>query len=433
MINSLSFGVISIALCAMFVSCGSEEKDAGSNGIEYWTAPSLEMSKFEKVIVEKWNSTHEDTQIDWKTIPAGITSEEVILTAIATRTGPDVISNIFGGFAAQLANAGVIVALDTLPGFWDVVEMRKMTNIVRNNWFYKGHVYVMPSYTNPVMVLYNEEMLDKFGITELPRTYSEFFALLEKVCIPNKVYGLTVDVSSKWYSRWFDYLTLYASASGGEPFIDIDENEAFLDTKYGNAVTEFYFRLFDEGYAPRFEIQDGFEKGVFFASIKGTGSTGRIKKLYPDLKYKIAPLLVPDYYPEDAPIYTLADSKGMAIFESSNNKDKAWEFMKWYFSGEHDSLWIDLTNYLPAREDLTTNPVFTTYFDENPKAKLYADNLDFSVSHVMTAKTIEIQTILNRELWQPIIFGVKSPAQASKDANTAIQRILESGPRIFHK
>ncbi len=431
MINSLPAGLISITLCAMFSSCGTNERDAASNGIEYWTAPSIELSKFEKQVVDKWNSTHQETQIDWKTIPAGNTSEEVILTAIATRTGPDVISNIFGGFAAQLADAGVIVALDTLPGFWDVVENRKMTNIVRDNWFYKGHIYVMPVYVNPEMVWYNKEMLDKFGITELPRTYSEFFRLLEIVTVPNKVYGLTVDVSSKWFRRWFDYLTLYASASGGVPYIDVDKNEAFLDSNYGIAVTEFFFKIFDEGYAPRFDIQDGFEKEVFFASIKGAGSTVRIKKLFPDLKYEIGPILVPDDYPENAPIYTLAESKGMVLFESSNNKDKAWDFMKWYFSGEHDSLWIALTNYLPAREDLTSNPIFTSYFDDNPTAKIYADILEFTVPLVLSAKTVEIQTSLNRELWQPIIFGTKSPAQASRDANTAIQRILKSGPSDF--
>lgn len=431
--SSLTSELISILLCTVLVSCGSEDKKADSNGIEYWSAPSVELSKFEKQVVDKWTSSHEETPIDWKTIPAGTTSEEVILTAIATRTGPDVISNIFGGFAAQLADAGVIVALDTLPGFWDVVENRHMTNIVRNNWFYKGHIYVMPIYINPELMWYNEEMFDNCGFTEVPRTYSEFFALLENECIPDNVYGLTVDVSSKWYRRWFDYLTLYAGASGGKPFIDIDKNEAFLDSKYGIAVTEFYYKIFDEGYAPRFEIQDGFRKGVFFASLKGAGNVVRTKLLYPNLRYKIAPLLVPDDYPEDAPIYTLAESKGMVLFESSNNKDKAWEFMKWYFSGEHDSLWISLTNYLPAREDLTTNPIFIKYFLDNPNTKLYADIVEFTVPIVLTAKTVEIQTILTRELWQPIIFGTKSPTEASRDANVAIERILESGPRIFNK
>lgn len=103
--------------------------------------------------------------------------------------------------------------------------------------------------------------------------------------------------------------------------------------------------------------------------------------------------------------------------------------MKWYFSGEHDSLWIALTKYLPAREDLTSNPIFASYFDDNPNAKLYADIAEYIVPHVLTAKTVEIQTSLNRELWQPIIYGTKSPAEASRDANIAIQRILKSGPQ----
>ncbi|MCH8069537.1 MAG: extracellular solute-binding protein [Candidatus Marinimicrobia bacterium] len=410
------------------MSCHSSKVKDAAKDVSYWTAPSVELSRFESKMVEEWNSSHPDSPIDWKTIPAGTTSEEVLLTAIATRTGPDICSNIFGGFAAQLADAQVLVALDTLPGFWDVMEKRKMTNIIRNNWFYKGHVYVIPVYVNPEMMWYNKKMLDKLGITKLPRTYSEFFTLLEKVCIPQEVYGLTVDVSSKWYRRWFDYLTLYAAASGGEPYINVKEKEALLDNQAGIAVTQFFYQIFEKGYAPRFEIQDGFQKELFFASIKGAGEIVRTKRMYPDLEYVITPLLVPDYYPINEPVYTLAESKGMVLFNTSRKKGEAWDFMKWYFSGEHDPLWLELTNFLPAREDLIGNPIFIEYFNNNPDIKLYAETLDFSVPLVLTPQTVEIQTILNRELWQPIIFGLKSPAIASRDANQTIQRILISGP-----
>ncbi|MEE9119245.1 MAG: extracellular solute-binding protein, partial [Calditrichia bacterium] len=128
-------------LCSLVVanmSCSSSNDTSNAAKIVYWTAPSVEVTEFETEIVAEWNSTHPDIQIDWKTIPAGRSSEEVILTAIATKTGPDICSNIFGGFAAQLADAKVIVALDTLPGFWEVVEKRKMTDIINKNWFYKG-------------------------------------------------------------------------------------------------------------------------------------------------------------------------------------------------------------------------------------------------------------------------------------------------------
>ena len=414
-----------IALVFFLLSCRTHVE---SQNITYWTAPSLELSQFEKGIVDEWNSSHSDSPIDWKTIPAGISSEEVLLTAIATRTGPDICANIFGGFASQLADAGVIVALDTMPGFWDLVQRRNMTNIIRNNWIYKGHVYVLPVYTNPEMIWYNTEMLSTFNITEIPRTYSEFFAILEEVCSANDIYGLHIDVSSKWYKRWFDYLTFYAAAAGGSPYLDMEKGEAFFDQEAGIAVTTFYSQLFARRFAPKFEIQDGFQKGLFLAAIKGAGDIVRATRMYPDLKYHIAPLLVPDNYPTDNPIYTLAESKGMVLFNSTRNKDIAWDFMMNYFSEEHDSLWLDITNYLPVREDLLSNPIFEKYFDDNPAIKRYALITEFSVPLSITPHTVQIQTILNRELWQPIIYGLKSPVVASKDANSAINRILKSGP-----
>ncbi|MEE8437489.1 MAG: extracellular solute-binding protein [Candidatus Neomarinimicrobiota bacterium] len=426
MIKHFTTLVIFITVTAIVMSCHSSTAEA--KDVSYWTAPSVELSKFESRMVKKWNLIHPDSRIDWKTIPAGTTSEEVLLTAIATRTGPDICSNIFGGFAAQLADAKVLVALDTMPGFWDVMEKRNMTNIIRKNWLYNGHVYVIPVYVNPEQMWYNKKMLDTLGITELPRTYSEFFILLDAVITSQNVYGLTVDISSKWYKRWFDYLTLYAAAAGGEPYIKVKEKEAFFDNQAGIAVTEFFFKVFEKGYAPRFEIQDGFQKELFFASIKGAGEITRTRRMYPDLEYVIAPLLVPDYYPLNEPVYTLAESKGMVMFNTSQKKGEAWDFMKWYFSGRHDSLWLELTNFLPAREDLIDNPVFTGYFNNNRDIKLYAKALNYSVPLVLTPQTVEIQTILNRELWQPLIFGLKSPLAASRDANQTIRRILKSGP-----
>ncbi len=414
-----------IALVSFILACRTQVE---SQDITYWTAPSLELSRFEKEIVGEWNSSHLDAQIDWKTIPAGISSEEVLLTAIATKTGPDICANIFGGFASQLADAGVIVALDTMPGFWDLVQKRNMTNIIRNNWFYKGHVYVLPVYTNPEMIWYNKEILNTFNITELPRTYSEFFTLLEDVCSANDMYGLQIDVSSKWYKRWFDYLTFYAAAAGGKPYLDMDKREAFFNQQAGIAVTTFFSQLFAQGFAPKYEIQDGFQKGLFLAAIKGAGDIVRTKRMYPELEYHIAPLLVPDNYPADNPIYTLAESKGMILFNSATKKDKAWDFMLHYFNDEHDSLWLEITNYLPAREDLLSNSIFKRYFDDNPEIMIYAQISEFSVPLSITPHTVQIQTILNRELWQPIIYGMKPPVAASRDANSAINRILKSGP-----
>jgi len=69
--------------------------------IEFWTAPNPFQEAFWSEVVKEWNNTHPDQQIKWQVIPAGNSSEEVILTALATGTGPDLSTNIFTGFAAQ--------------------------------------------------------------------------------------------------------------------------------------------------------------------------------------------------------------------------------------------------------------------------------------------------------------------------------------------
>jgi multiple sugar transport system substrate-binding protein len=423
--------LLSCALVVLFTATASSCLSTGEKQrkeLAYWTAPDIDLSRFEKHMVEEWNSTHPESRIDWKTIPAGTTSEEVILTAVATGTGPDICGNIFGGFAAQLADAGVLVALDTLPGFWELTRERRMEGIIRRDWIYGGHVYVLPVYVNPMLILYNRDLLALAGKEKPPRTYSEFLALADKVRKARNVYALPVDVSSKWYRRWFDYLTLYAAASGGRPYVDVQTGKAYFDSKAGKTVAEFFFRLFNEGYVPRFDIPQGFEKGSFLAAIRGARDVLRIQRMFPDFSFTIGPVLVPDDFPEDSLSFTLAESKGMVLFNTTRKKREAWEFMQWYFSGNHDSLWLEMANFLPVREDLLTNPYFQDYFHRNPEMMVYARAMEAHMSLVLSSRTVELQTILTRELWQPIVFGVQEPSRACRDANKAIERLLRSGP-----
>ena len=185
--------------------------------------------------------------------------------------------------------------------------------------------------------------------------------------------------------------------------------------------------MFAEGLSPKFATNDGFAKEMFLAAIKDAGGIARSKELYPDLEYVIAPLLLPDFYPAEQPGYTLAEQKGMVLFNNSIKKKQAWEFMQWYFTEEHDVLWLETTNYLPARDDLMTNIAFSDYFEQKPEMKIYARATRHTVPVALTPQTVQIQTILNRELWQPIVFGVKTPAEAARDANKTIERIMKSG------
>ena len=396
--------------------------------VVFWTAPNPQQDAYWMPVVDRWNATHPDIQIEWQTIPAGASSEEVLLIAIATGTAPDISTNIFSGFAAQLVSSGAAVALDEFPDFWDVVEGRQMRSILETGWGYKGHYYVLPLYNNAMRYWWGKSLLEEAGMTEAPRTYGDVLALCQAIGKPGERYAIQYPGHASWWNRWFGYLTLYYAASGGAPYLDLENNEVLFDNEAGMAVLNFMDETFRSGCAPTESLQDPLQNGLLAGRVMGPWSIIGAAETYPDFEYVVAPPPVPDDFPEGDPVYTFADTKGMIMFTQSRHKEEAWEFIKWYFADvQHDVGWLEATNMPVVREDITTNPAFDAYWADHSVVKEYGEGVPYSVPPALIAATIEVQRIMGREMIEPIWFGTKSPDEAMADAVTAIEDYLTLG------
>ncbi len=394
--------------------------------LNFWTAPNPQQEAFWKGVVDKWNSTHPSIQINWQVIPAGASSEEVLLAAIATGTAPDISTNIFSGFAAQLVESKAVVAYDkAFPDFWDVVAGRHMTNVLKKGWGYKGHYYVMPLYNNAMRFWWGEKALQAAGMSKAPRTYSEVKALCKAYAKPGERYAIMFPSYKNWWDRWFGFINLYYAASGGQPYLDVEHGKVLFNNKYGMAVLNFMNDMFRNKCAPTESLHDPLPTGAVAGAVVGPWSIKSTAKKFPDFKYQVALPPVPDDYPEGKPVYVFADTKGMVIFAQSKHQKEAWEFIKWYFSDvKHDVEWLQATNMPPVREDLMSNAAFAEYWKTHPVVKQYAAGVPYSIPPALTSKTIEVQRIMGREMIQPIWFGTKTPEQAMQDAVKAIEDYL---------
>jgi len=153
--------------------------------ITLWTAPNMYQEQFWKVILEEWKQVRPDIEVEWKTIPASGSSEEAILTAIVTDKAPDLCTNIFSGFAAQLIEADQLVALNTVEGFDELVQIRKADEGIKG-WNFSGKYYVFPIYSNPMLFWWREDILAEAGFDSPPRTYSDVYKLAENFCKPKE-------------------------------------------------------------------------------------------------------------------------------------------------------------------------------------------------------------------------------------------------------
>ncbi len=419
--------IIIMIIVPSFVFSAGEKEGTEVTTLELWTQPNVNSERFWKPVIDEFNSTHGNIQVDWKTIPTGGSSEEIILTAIATGTQPDICTNIFSGFLAQLVENEVVVALDDeFSDFRDLAKDAKMDGLMKG-WEIGGKNYELPMYVNTMQDWYNKDLLAKAGLSTPPRTYSEFLDAAAKISVPGEVFAAEVNYKTSWWSRWFDLENSYFAASGGKPYINVKTGRLAFDDKYGRAYLNFIAELFAKKYAEPVDIKDGVLKGsVFMKHPQGPWSIKGANERFPEVPYVVANPLVPDFVPASQQVYVFADTKGMVMFKSTKNKEAAWEFMKWYYSDiNHIVSWLEETGQAPAREDLLTNPVFTDFWKKNPQTAQYAEMIPYSIPPAAIPNTVEVHNLINSELWEPIVFGKKTVDEALNDLIPKVQALWE--------
>jgi len=389
--------------------------------LQMWTGGG-DQGAFWKKAIKKWNESGKGMRVKSKRIPVAQSSEEAILNSIAGQTSPDICTGIFPGFGAQLASLGAISSLNEFESYNELVHHRKMEKIMKG-WEYESKNYVFPLFSCPVLYWWRGDIMEELGWNKIPETYSEVYEFCKLAYIPRKRYGIRIMRYNAWWGRWIDFISFYYAASGGKPYVV--DNKAVLDNKYGREVMEFFKKLYDNNYSSKIIFSDpGFFEGTILGSPREPQDLTYAKQQFPKIldKIKIGPVPVPDNHKGE--VITLSDTKGLVIFKDSKYKEEAWKFLEWFFLQDDLSReWMELTTMPPARGDLLTNPVFTSYFKENEKVAEYAKYVSNAVPAIPLTRTIDVQEAMTDDLMQPIIYNTQTVDEALK--NTA-KKINES-------
>src|SRR6266508_4090079 len=216
-----------VLLVIVVVSCTTQRpaefvRPGSHITLTYWSATNAQELEFANRVASEWNAQHAEVQIKVEPVPAGQSSEEVTLAAIASDTTPDIYASVFPGAMQDLLDAKGVVQLDAYPDFLDVMSERMPPGVLEQYRSPDEHYYQVPWKSNPVMVLYNTRMLREAGVSTLPATYSEFLSAAARVTRDRDGDGqidqwmLTIDYLPIWYKRLFDFLPLYLAASNGQ-------------------------------------------------------------------------------------------------------------------------------------------------------------------------------------------------------------------------
>jgi multiple sugar transport system substrate-binding protein len=419
---------LSIAMY-MFLSCG--DGNGSGEGILYWSSNNTHAIEFADYLVTQWNEANPDLiPIRFQPVPEGRSSEEIILAAVVGKTTPDIYSNIWQGDVEAYAQAGVLIPFDTLDGFKEFIYERCDSSVIEEIRSQDGHIYQIPWKINPIMLIYNENIIAELGLENPPRTYKEFFNACELYTKDNNGDGYVdqwfgySEVLVTWWQRFFDFYPLYLAASGGAPLIK--NNKAVFNNKYALQVLYFLRTLYEKKYFAQERLSAKMD--VFLSEVIATRFVGpweiiHAEKFKPEgFEYDYTTMPVPDDF--SGPAYTYGDPKNIVIFNTCHDPQLAWEFIKTMITKESDLKLLELTTQVPRRKNIDKESPFIEYFEANPKMRAFAKQSNYVRGTDSSPVLKEIFDIISQEYEACVIFTVKSPEEALRDAEHAVNLLF---------
>lgn len=218
--------------------------------VEFWSN-SLS-PKFDGVMTQltkEFNASQKDIQAKWVDVTWD-TYQTRVIAAVAAGRQPGLI-NITVPWMAQFAQKKIIQPID-ISTFQSVYTEGALKDVS-----YEGKTYGMPWYNQVPVLIYNKAILDKAGVTTLPRNTDEMLAAARLIKQKTGVVGFVPKMNDEGVTGIF--------MMEGLPILQ--NGKAVFNGPQHAALLEKYAKAVKEGVIPPDLFKDTFE-----AEIAGFGS-----------------------------------------------------------------------------------------------------------------------------------------------------------------
>jgi multiple sugar transport system substrate-binding protein len=400
--------------------------------LTYWPAANPTEVQLATRLTAKWNAEHPDIQVRVQPLPAGRSTEEVLLAAVVAKATPDVSSNVSSALLARLVRAGGVVRLDDRVA--TAARLRERTNsaMLESLRLPDSGIYAFPWKTNPEMLMYNVDLLAAAGV-DPPHNHTELLEAFRRLTRDTDGdgradrWGMWANLKTTWYERFYDFYPLYLASSGGRTLID--DGTVIFDNEAAVSALEVLRRGFAEGTLPRSNFalgRDPFADGMVAMKIIGPWFVRELDELkVPGLRYDVVAVPAADGTdPDDR--YAFADLRSIAIFSTTRHPDAAAQFVAYLTSPEADRMLIEEASQLPYRRDLDADTRFTTSLARWPTLSTYATYVERARDLDLDPDVVEIFDLISEAYEAGAVYGTVPVREALARAAAEAGRILDA-------
>lgn len=342
-------GLLALALVAAACEGAGVDEDGdaagdagGDGGITNVTIASVNNPQMQDMnqLVEEFHAEQDEVQVQFVTLPEEQLRDRVTQD-VATEAGQFDIVTI-GNYEAPIwAENGWITNLAEYYEEDEDYDHEDFVEPVRDTLSHEGDMYAMPFYGESSFLMYREDVFEEEGIDMPERpTWDEVAEIARDLHAPDEsFYGICLRGAPGWGANLAPLNTVINTFGGR--WYDMEWN-AQLDSPEVHEALQFYVDLLNDAGQPD-PASDSFTECLPLFS-------GGDAAMWYDATSAVTTVEDPDSSDVAGDVgYAFAPTKetdaagwlwawAMAIPEGSQNKDAAWEFVRWATSKEYHRL-----------------------------------------------------------------------------------------------
>lgn len=339
---------LSVVLAAASIlpvsGCGSQDNPDGVTEIELVNYKPEAVEAFEE-IERRFNETHDDIHL---TIDSPNEAMTILKTRFIREDYPDIVG--IGGDInySNFLDADMFMDISELELVDDIkpvyMDMEESLELLP-----KDGVYALPYAANAAGVLYNKDMFEQHG-WQIPETWSEFISLCEQIRSAG-IQPLTFGLRDTWtaLSPWN---SLVVSLSPADVCKEVNAGNTTFSKEYRESAEKIKELIqYTDGNPFAYGYNDActsFARGEAAMYTIGSYAVPQIMSVNPDII--IDTFTLPANENEQDNVLTSGVDLQFSVMSSCENKEAAYEVLRFLFEHDIVQLYLDNQNAIPCME-----------------------------------------------------------------------------------
>lgn len=349
--------------------------------------------------------------------------ENKLILANAADAQPDIAVGIAAWRPFEFAIRGSLHDLRTYDDFYEVAsryESGSFTGLI-----YQEGVYALPDTQNFQLLFYRKDVLNNLNL-EVPNTWTDVITMLPEL----QRFGLNfyIPLANNAAFKSFDTTFPWIVQHGGKLYADDGFSVAYDDPKTLQAIKTMtdLFKI----YSLPVEVGSFYQRFRYGDLPIGVGDFGMYVQLLnaaPEISGLWDIALIPGVYDETQGIVNrsfVGASTVNVIFEASQLKDEAWNFLKWWSDAETQVIYSErlITTYGPEFLWNTANKeAFKNMsWDRNHQA-IILEQWQFVYDPIKVPGSYMVERELSN-IWNKVVYDGVNIRTAVEDSTVIVNR-----------